>query len=76
MTDNKDKIVRNLEDADCDSEIIQKFFEMKKSGAKSELLKLLETHRKNLLAVMHKKNKQIDCLDYLIFNIQQEMLNK
>lgn len=72
MLNNKDKIIQNLKDADCDAELIKQFFELKKAGNNNGLLKLLEKHRKNLLAILHTKTKQIDCLDYLIFNIEQE----
>lgn len=36
-----------------------------------ELLKLLEQHRSCLLSTVHEREKQIDCLDYLVYQIKQ-----
>lgn len=40
-------------------------------GKKAELLKRLESHRKGLLDKVHEGEKQIDCLDYLVFQIER-----
>lgn len=36
-----------------------------------ELLKLLEHHRSCLLGMVHEREKQIDCLDYLVYQIKR-----
>lgn len=36
-----------------------------------ELSKLLEQHRSCLLNLIHDKEKQIDCLDYLVYQIKR-----
>lgn len=36
---------------------------------KAELLKQLENHRRYLLNKVHEEEKQIDCLDYLVYQI-------
>ena len=71
MIVNKNKTVQNLEDANCSSDLIFKFLEYEKENQTAEQLKLLTNHRKILLDSLHKNQKQIDCLDYLIFNIKQ-----
>lgn len=72
MTKFDDKILQNLKDADCNMDIISRFFQFEEHGKLSEQLRLLFAHRKFLLDKLHKSQKQIDCLDYLIFNIQQK----
>lgn len=66
MTEDKNKIIKNLKDANCNDSLIKEFFQLKTDGK----LRLLSQHRKNLLEALHKNQKQIDCLDYLIFNIE------
>ena len=72
MTPDKSKIIQNLKDADCDNKLISKFFELNENGKISEQLRLLSVHRKNLLNSLHRNQKQIDCLDYLIFSLEQD----
>lgn len=67
--DKKDeKILQNLKDAGCNSETIEKFFCLQGP----EQLKLLAQHRIKLLDSLHKYQKMIDCLDYLIFNLRKQ----
>lgn len=66
------EILQNLKDANCDIDLISKFFSFEQTGSTNEQIRLLSNHRKNLLDELHKNQKQIDCLDYLIFNIQQK----
>lgn len=66
------EILQNLKDTNCDTDLIFKFFSLEKNGKIKEQLKLLSGHRKNLLFELHKNQKYIDCLDYLIFNIEQK----
>lgn len=68
----KDSILQNLKDAGCDKEVIDKFFKLTDSNQTDTALKLLTKHKSQLLDNLHKSQKQIDCLDFLIFNIKQE----
>ena len=38
----------------------------------AESVKLLEQHRKRLLEKVHMNEKRIDCLDYLVFQMNKE----
>ena len=38
-------------------------------GKRAELYKRLDSHKKGLLCKVHQSEKQIDCLDYLIYQI-------
>lgn len=66
---SKAAIVQNLKDAGCSQETIDCCLACLEAGQKEELLKRLEKHRKGLLEQVHKGQKQIDCLDYLVFQI-------
>lgn len=63
---------QNLIDAGCDKETIKKCMSMVKKGIYTEMLPILSQHRMFLLDTVHFGQKQIDCLDYLIFKIKKE----
>lgn len=64
-------IIQNLKDAGCSQEIVECCIQCLDKGKKAELLKQLESHRKGLLDKVHEGEKQIDCLDYLVFQIER-----
>lgn len=70
MTDDRDKILQNLKDADCNQDLINKFIQLGESGKLSGQLRLLSAHRKILLNKLHISQKQIDYLDYLIYSLE------
>lgn len=75
-TENIDAVVQNLEDAGCDKDTVAQFMELGRSGKKQGQVILLEKHRRTLLDKVHKREKQIDCLDYLLYQIRKENQQK
>lgn len=71
MSVDRVKIIQNLKDAGCSSDLINQFFQMADSGKVAEQLRLLYRQRKILLDRLHINQKKIDYLDYLIFCINQ-----
>lgn len=65
-------LLRNLEDAGCDETLIREFMQCNKEKDSSRQARLLKTHRRNLLSRLHACQSQIDCLDYLLYQIQKE----
>ncbi len=63
---------RNLEDAGCSDEIVQQFMEFQDKGEEEKQLLLLSDYRKSLLDQIHREEKKIDCLDYLVYRIQKK----
>lgn len=70
-TKQKQAVVANLADAGCDKEQIEQFMDFLKSGRKEAGLSLLAKHRRFLLDCYHADQKKIDCLDYLIYKMNQ-----
>lgn len=64
-------IIQNLKDAGCDSQTIEQFMEDMQKGKETNGLKRLAEHRKKLLDSLHKEQKCIDCLDYLVYQIKR-----
>ncbi len=67
-------IIQNLKDSGCGAETIEAFVEDLREKKISEGLKLLEAHRRALLDELHKEQKRIDCLDYLVYKVKKEIL--
>lgn len=65
-------LLRNLEDAGCDEMLIQEFMRCREEENSYRQVRLLKTHRRNLLSSLHVCQSQIDCLDYLLYQIQKE----
>lgn len=68
---NEQLLLRNLKDAGCNAEMIARFFELRNTGNRHEQLKLLFSHREDLLQKLHKSQNRLDCLDYLVYNIKK-----
>ncbi|MDE7333334.1 MAG: hypothetical protein K2O16_14100 [Lachnospiraceae bacterium] len=68
---SKEAIIQNLKDAGCSQDTIEWCIDCLDCGKKTELLKRLENHRKGILRKVHEGEKQIDCLDYLVYQINR-----
>lgn len=69
-------VIQNLKDAGCNKAVVEEFLEFAKAGERQKQFTLLEKHRKSLLDKVHGKEKQIDCLDYLVFQMKKEEQNQ
>lgn len=76
MDKNFEDLINNLKDANCKNDFIQQIIKEEIKGDIKKEIKLLEFHRKNLLNSLHKFQKHIDCLDYLIFKIKTKIKEK
>lgn len=64
-------LIQNLKDAGCDAQTIENFMSDLHRGKEESSLKQLAIHRKKLLDSIHKEQKQIDCLDYLVYQMSK-----
>ena len=63
-------IYQNLIDAGCDQQTAEQCMVFAKEGRFTDMLPILVRHRKILLGSLHESQKQIDCLDYLLYKIK------
>lgn len=61
----------NLCDAGCDDKAVTRCVDCARDGAWEELLSLLAGQRAALLRAMRTSQRQIDCLDYLVYQIRK-----
>ena len=73
-SDTQGILRQNLLDAGCGSDTIQQCMELVKRRESAELLRLLSRHRRELLDTVHQNEKRIDCLDYLIYQIEKQKI--
>ncbi len=65
------KIHQNLIDAGCDQQTTDLCMAFVKEGHLLDMVPILRNHRNVLLDSVHKGQKQIDCLDYLLYKLKQ-----
>ena len=68
-------VVQNLKDAGCTDEMVEKFMALQDSEGEEQQLILLSIHRKHLLEKLHQDERRIDCLDYLIYQMEKKKSN-
>ena len=68
-----DGILRqNLVDAGCGPEIVRQCMALARKQDQAELMRVLSRHRRTLLDTLHQSEKQIDCLDYLVYTLEKQ----
>ncbi len=68
---NEKTMIQTLKDAGCDSYTRTAFIEALRTNKIADGLKLLAIHRQALLDKLHKEQKQIECLDYLVYKMEK-----
>ena len=63
--------IQNLKDASGYTKDNVKFMSDLQKGDEKSSLKCLDAHRKKLLDSLHKEQKCIDCLDYLVYQMNR-----
>ena len=63
------EVIRSLQDAGCDKETIEKF--MKVNGNQKEMLNILQKQRSYIFNTLHPIQKELECIDYLIYIIRK-----
>lgn len=70
-SDARELFRQNLIDAGCGQEVVARCMELREQQNTAQLMRELAWHRKSLLDTVHTGQKQIDCLDYLIYQMQK-----
>lgn len=67
--DRKEALIQNLQDAGCNQKIIDEFLDLLDKKQIDKIFILLSKYRSSLLESLHKNQKEIDILDYLIVDL-------
>ncbi len=71
-SDTEGALYQNLLDAGCGEDTLQRCMGLAREQKHSELLHVLSRHRRTLLDLVHQIEKKIDCLDYLMYQIEKQ----
>lgn len=66
------EVEQNLKDAGCRRADIERCMERLDRGEVREAVGILNGHRDELLERIHRDEKRIDCLDYLIYRLSSQ----
>ncbi len=69
-------LLDNLKDAGCDAKTTERFLKLEEEGDRGGQMRLLSEHRRRLLDRVHREERRIDCLDYLVYQLQKRDLAK
>ena len=69
--DKKEALIQNLQDAGCNKKLIDNFFSLLEQKKFDQIYILLRKYRNTLLDNIHKQQKEIDILDYLIVDLKK-----
>lgn len=73
QANNKREILyQNLIDAGCGEELIADCMMLAEGSNLQQMITMLKEYKENMLASVHEREKQIDCLDFLIFRLKKE----
>lgn len=66
------RIRRNLKDAGCGMPTVTQFLDLEQRHCRKEQYRLLSCQKAVLLQKLHRIQYKIDCLDHLVYLMQQE----
>lgn len=66
-----DDFTQNMEDAGCDAETIGTVRRLYDNGQVKDAVKVLRRHRCALMDELHESQSKVDCLDFLVRNIEK-----
>ena len=76
ISDKYGSVRQNLIDAGCDDQMTESCMACFNEGNMAKMLPALAAHRQALLDELHREQKRIDCLDYLVYTIQRDEKRK
>ena len=72
MPTKNQMLYQNLVDAKCGKKLTAECMALATEGNNMQMLSLLQVRRKELLEIIHDYQKALDCLDYLVFQIEKQ----
>ena len=74
-SDKRAILQENLKDAGCDPDMIRRCEILVQGEKRGELMRVLSQHRRALLDAVHENERRIDCLDYLVYQLEKQAKN-
>ena len=64
-------LLDNLLDAGCDPALAEQVLALEQAGQYQDQMRLLSAYRQQLLDCLHRDERRIDCLDYLVYQLKR-----
>lgn len=74
MIRSREQVIQNLKDAGCGRDVIAEFIDCYDKKQQKEQIQVLQRQRDKLLRQVHREEKRISCLDYLIYQINTKQV--
>jgi len=74
--DTEEETLRCMRDCGCTNELAADFLESTKMGDQDRQLEILQNIRGSLLNELHKVQKELDCIDYLLREMEKQKERK
>lgn len=71
MSEQEQAYYQNLIDAGCTEQAANEMLALLRSGKKGKMCKLLSEYRCELLSRLHADQRQLDCLDFFLYQIRK-----
>ncbi len=69
--ENLENSTQIFKDIGCGEKLTQQLLQTRKNNDTQKQLILLASHRRDLLDMLHKYQKYIDCLDYYVYYLKK-----
>ena len=69
-------LIQNLTDSGCDAQTINRICALCQAGYTEDAIRSLRVFRCGLMDELHKSQARVDCLDYLVNQLQKETPKK
>lgn len=66
------EILNCMSDCGCDAVQTEEFLALKENCCKESCIRYLKRHRKCLMEQIHQMSEKVDCVDYLIRELEKE----
>ena len=73
METSQNAVIQNLKDAGCCAKTVEEFLRLDQKGDREAQLRLLSQHRQRLLEKIHREERCIHCLDYLVYHLENQL---
>lgn len=70
------EIVNCMTDCGCSAEQAAQFLSLKETCCAESCIRYLKRHRKQLLDEIHQMHRKVDCVDYLIRELEKQKETK
>ena len=70
--DHEGMLRQNLTDAGCSGDLTAECIALARSGLSAQMLQRLKKQRQGLLDKIHDTERELRCLDYLIYQVEND----